>query len=118
MKLARVSRSTLLAREVKGAPSDGPAAPESAKVRCRSCGVGLPPGQYVKPPARYYVCSYCIGDPYWGQDGYLREMIEEELDRKDTTRERSNLLHIILWHPNRPGRRAAARLAYGNGPQR
>lgn len=116
MKRARVSRSTLLAREVKGAPSDAPVQ-ESTKVRCRSCGVGLPPGQFVKPPARYYVCSYCIGDPYWGQDGYLRDIIEAELAAPETTQERSNLLKVILWAPNRPTRRQATRLAYRNGKQ-
>lgn len=112
----RVSRSTLLAREVKGAPADSPSL-ESAKVRCRSCGVSLPKGQYVKPPARFYVCSYCIGDPFWGQDGYLRDMIEEELDDPKTPIERRNLVTLILFGSNRANRRAAARLAYKNGPQ-
>lgn len=104
----RVARSTL-----KPERAVDEAKPE--KVRCRSCGVGLPPGQYIKPPARHYICSYCIGDPYWGQDGYLRDLIEAELEAKATTRDRANMLHIILWAPNRPQRRSATRLAFKNG---
>lgn len=94
---------------------DAPAPIESTKIRCRSCGVGLPPGQIIKPPAKYYVCSYCIGDPYWGKDGYLFDMIQEELEA-GASQQRANLLHLILCASNRQHRRQATRLAFRNAP--
>lgn len=68
----RVSRSSLTPI---AAPLLAP-----AKIRCRSCGVSLPPGQVLAPGASFYICSYCKGDPFWGKDGYLLEMILEELE--------------------------------------
>ena len=37
---------------------------------CGSCGVGIPKGQ------RY--CSMCYGDPYYGNDGYYMNWLEEQ----------------------------------------
>ena len=39
---------------------------------CVCCGVPLPESH------RYRTCSVCYGDPDWGTDGYLREMMETD----------------------------------------
>lgn len=62
-------------------PIDVAPPPAPGRLRCRSCGVCMPVGQVLRPPAKYYRCSYCVGDPYWGKDGYLLDIIAEELER-------------------------------------
>ena len=56
------------------APAPSPAA-KVERPRCGSCGAGIP--QLNHRPFR---CSYCVGDPFFGKDGYLLEMILEELE--------------------------------------
>jgi hypothetical protein len=54
-------------------PAEAPA-PKAETPRCGSCGVRIP--QLNHRPFR---CSYCVGDPFFGKDGYLLEMINEAL---------------------------------------
>lgn len=99
----RVARSSLTVEAHKTCT------PVTEKVRCRSCGVGLPAGQCILPPASFYICSYCKGDPFWGQDGYLLEIIEEELA---IVRKRHSALvahqHILSMVLRAPGPELAA----------
>lgn len=39
--------------------------------KCLDCGRSIPKGQDRK-------CSVCVGDPFWGDDGYLLEQIVED----------------------------------------
>ena len=45
---------------------------------CRQCSVRIPEGQEI--------CSICYGDPDYGSDGYLRALMEEELESKEYKR--------------------------------
>ena len=42
---------------------------------CKSCGVPVPPGQNY--------CSMCYGDPDYGSDGYMRQLMERERKAKE-----------------------------------
>lgn len=55
-------------------PAEAPP-PKTERPRCGSCGVRIP--QLNHRPFR---CSYCVGDPYFGKDGYLMDMIQETLE--------------------------------------
>lgn len=41
---------------------------------CRTCGIEIPNGQSV--------CSVCYGDPYYGKDGYLLQMMNDEWEQE------------------------------------
>jgi len=43
---------------------------------CRSCGVSIPENQIL--------CSLCYGDPYYGQDGYYLDYLNEILERVES----------------------------------
>ena len=45
---------------------------------CVQCGIEIPEGQRV--------CSVCYGDPWYGRDGYLLEMMRYEQEMQQAER--------------------------------
>lgn len=109
-----------MARIVAGAAvvEVAPAKPE--KIRCKSCGVGWPCDvempAHVKQ-ARRFLCSYCAGDPYWGKDGYMLQIIGDELaEVKKLHGARvagQHMLTIVLASEDRSFRRRHCRRIFG-----
>lgn len=65
-------RPRVTSAAVVGAQAPAPPSSKPEKHRCYSCGVGL-------PRRIQRLCSYCIGDPSKGYDGYFADMIADEI---------------------------------------
>lgn len=95
----RVARATLAPAAVLEQKAEKP--------RCGSCGVRIPP--LVSRP---YRCSYCVREPYWGNDRYFLDIINEELASLPKMCARRLILESILTETSRAKRRVIARVAY------
>ena len=92
-------------------PEDTPP-PTSSKPRCGSCGVVIP-----QLDGRPYRCSYCVGDPFFGKDGYLLDIINEELTKVRLVHgdlvASQHVLSLVLTATNTRDRRRMARRYFG-----
>lgn len=93
-------------------PDDAPPAPRSSKPRCGSCGVGIP-----QLDGRPFRCSYCVGDPFFGTDGYLFDIIRAELEivrtRHGDLVAQQHVLSLVLTSTNARDRRRISRGYFG-----
>lgn len=92
-------------------PADAPA-PRSSKPRCGSCGVGIP-----QLDGRPFRCSYCVGDPFFGKDGYLLDIIRAELEIVTTKYgalvAEQHVLSLVLSSTSSKDRRRMSRSYFG-----